>query len=93
MEEQVFDLPDLKMQRLKRMSELINSKSTGNPEQFARRLKVGRARLLQLIKMIREIGIELNYDQMRETYYFEGEKKYVFQCRFVLKEKKNRLSS
>lgn len=73
------------MKRIARMTNLINLKATGNPDEFSRKIGVGKTRLAELIKIIRDTGIPLSYDRNKQTYYFDDEVEYVFQCRFIVK--------
>lgn len=85
MSNSIYAIQDLKMERLSRITELINTKSTGNPSEFALKIGIGKTRLRELIKVIMQAGLQVSYDRYRETYYFECEQKYELQCRLISK--------
>jgi hypothetical protein len=61
-------------ERLKTMDELIRRKSTGNPEEFAKRLGISRSTLMDYIKLLKSMSAPVEYDGIRMSYY------YVFPC-------------
>mgnify|MGYP001799846995 CR=1 FL=1 len=85
-----FDIADEKMQRLARMVDLINNKSTGSLDEFASKVNLGKSRLSELIGTVKSTGVQVRYDRARRSYYFEDERKYTLQCRLVLKKVNDR---
>ena len=69
--------------RLSHIIWLTNRKATGNPEALARRIGVSKTRFWELIKMIKESGIEIEYDRTIGSYWFAQEKKYDLQFEIV----------
>ena len=68
------------MDRLSHIIWLTNRKATGRPEVLAGKIGVRKTRLSELINMIRNAGIEIEYDRTVESYHFRYGKKYYLQC-------------
>ena len=62
--------------RLRRMDDLIRRKATGTPEEFALRMGVQKSTLLLYVKELRKIGAEITYNRDRQSYQYEGKKKF-----------------
>ena len=45
-----------KIQRIKRMDDLIRYKRTGKPDQFARKMNLSQSMLYNLLKELKELG-------------------------------------
>ena len=73
------------IERLDKIIELINLQNTGGPNELAQQVGLKKARLMQLMRMIKETGVEVNYDRIRKTYHFVQNKKFILQCRIVEK--------
>lgn len=58
------------VERLQRMHRLIKFKRTGTPEEFARRMGISRANLFIFLKELRNLGGPLQYNSVRQTYYY-----------------------
>lgn len=56
------------------MDFLIQKERTGNPERFARKVELSRSTFFEYISYLRnELMLRINYDEYRETYYYEGD--------------------
>lgn len=56
------------------MDHLIKHKSTGTPEQFAKKLNMSRSTYFDyLLYMREELALVICYDRSNSTYYYEGE--------------------
>lgn len=60
-----------KLNRLKRLHALIQSKATGTPNQLARKLGVSLATVSRDIEWLRLTGAPVQYDRCRQTYFYE----------------------
>lgn len=81
----MYPIEQTVIRKLAQMVSMINRRATGTPDVFARRVGISRTRLMQLIKQIRDTGIEVEYDRNAESYLFTQGKKYDVQCRIVEK--------
>jgi predicted DNA-binding transcriptional regulator YafY len=61
------------IERLKRMDELIKTKSTGNPEEFAEKLSISQSHLFNLINELKTRDAPIRYNPTRKTYYYTEE--------------------
>lgn len=59
------------IERLKRMDDLIRSKATGTPEEFAAKLGLGKSVLMEELSELRELGAKIAYCRERRSYYYE----------------------
>jgi predicted transcriptional regulator len=61
----------VQLERLKRMNRLIKEEKTGDPEEFAQRLKISPSHLYRCIEDMKELGAPVNFSRSRHTYYYE----------------------
>ncbi len=61
------------IQRLQRMHDLIRRKATGTPEEFAKRLGLGKSVLMDELRELKELGAEIAYCRERQSYYYQTE--------------------
>jgi len=54
---------------------LIHMKATGPPMEFARKLGIRRSTLFQSLQEMKEMGVDIRYSNVRETYYYADEKR------------------
>ncbi len=52
------------------MDSLISMKSTGTPEEFAYKLGIRRSTLFQSLQEMREMGVDIRYSCMRQSYFY-----------------------
>jgi hypothetical protein len=58
------------LERLKRINELIKTKSTGTPEILCAKLGISRRQLFKDLEMFKDMGAEIVYSKIRETYFY-----------------------
>jgi biotin operon repressor len=56
--------------RLKFMHDLISKESTGGPEEFARKLSISRAMLMNNLKDFKELGADIRFCRYKRSYYY-----------------------
>ena len=59
-----------KIERIKRMHDLILFKRTGKPDQFARKMGLSQSMLYNLLKELKELGAPIAYCRYRESYQY-----------------------
>lgn len=67
---------------MQRMDELIRRKATGNPTQFADKVRVNRSTLMRSLTDLKNLGAPINFDSINQTYYYEydGSLEFGFRC-------------
>lgn len=67
-------------QRINEAHQLISNEKTGTPEEFARKLKISRSQLYNLIDTLKEFDAPVKYSKKAQSFYyalpFELELKY-----------------
>lgn len=58
------------LERLKWINEMIKSKSTGSPEILCNKLSISRRQLFKDLEIFKDMGAEIAYSKIRETYYY-----------------------
>lgn len=56
--------------RIRYIDYLIVKESTGNPEEFARRVGLSRSMLYENIDEMRALGAPIRYDRKRKTFFY-----------------------
>jgi predicted DNA-binding transcriptional regulator YafY len=59
--------------RLQRMHDLIRRKATGTPNEFAKRLGVGKSVLMDELRELKKLGADIGYCRVRQSYYYQTE--------------------
>lgn len=59
------------VERLNRMNQLLKSRTTGTPSEFARYIGVSRTRLYEMIDEMRSYGAPISYSKAAKTFYYE----------------------
>lgn len=59
--------------RLSRMDDLIRRKATGTPEEFSRRLGLGKSVLMDELRDLKDLGAKIGYCRERRSYYYQEE--------------------
>ena len=59
-----------KLERIKRIHDLIRFKRTGKPEQFARKIGLSRRALFNELKELKALGAPISYCNYRESYQY-----------------------
>lgn len=56
----------------------ISHKSTGAPEEFAKKLNCSRSTLFEYLTYMRnELGVSILYNKYAKTYYYDGKDLYT----------------
>jgi hypothetical protein len=58
--------------RLKRMDDLIRRTATGTPHQFCTRLGIGKTILMEELKALKELGADVDYNKLKQSYYYKN---------------------
>lgn len=58
------------LKQIKRLHSLVERKSTGTPDQLARKLNTSRATVFRRVDDLKGLGAEILYDKDRQTYYY-----------------------
>ena len=58
------------IERLQYLDKVIRKKKTGRPEVLARRLGVSRSQLYNLISYLNDIGMEVRFSRMQNSFYY-----------------------
>lgn len=58
------------LERLKRINEIIKSKSSGTPKEFAQKLKISESHLYCCINEMKEMGAPVDYDRNLRYYFY-----------------------
>lgn len=61
------------LERLKRMNRLIKEEHTGTPQEFAYYLGISERLLYKLIEEINDLGMDVKYSRIRNTFYYDTE--------------------
>lgn len=59
------------IRRLEYANFLINKKATGDLETFARKMKLSKSAVKELLGQMRQLGAFIRYDRLRKSYYYE----------------------
>jgi predicted DNA-binding transcriptional regulator YafY len=62
----VFEL----IERINLIHELILRETTGSPDEFAKRLKIHRRQLYNILNELKDYGAGIKYDRIKRTYYY-----------------------
>lgn len=64
-------MPKKIIERFNNINRLIKTKSTGTPDQLAKRIHVSKRTIFEFIKVMKEFGAPIKYDRYRRTYFYE----------------------
>lgn len=67
-----------KIKRIERLDGLIRRKSTGSPRDLASRIEVAESTIYEYIKLMRELGAPIEWDKIRNTYYYTETTQFQF---------------
>ena len=68
------------------MDSLIYMKATGTPEEFAEKLGLKRSTLFQSLQEMREMGVDIKYSFVRQTYYYADNRRIKIKLETTLSE-------
>lgn len=57
--------------RLENIDTIIRTKSSGTPQQFARKIGLSRSKLFIYLNLMKELGAPIRYNKERGCYYYE----------------------
>ena len=72
--------------RLQRMDSLIAMKATGPPEEFAYKMNLSRSMLFETLQEMKEMGVDIRYSNIRETYYYADSRRIVIKVAKAIEE-------
>jgi len=72
--------------RLQRMDSLIAMKATGSPEEFACKMSLSRSMLFETLQEMKEMGVDIRYSNVRETYYYADFRRIVIKVAKTIDE-------
>ena len=64
--------------RLQRMDQLIRTKSSGSPKDFARKLNVSISTLFELLNCLKQLGARIEYNRDKLSYEYKIPAKLIF---------------
>ncbi|MGY6560343.1 MAG: DNA-binding protein [Nitritalea sp.] len=82
----------LQIERIKFLNQLLQQENTGTPDMLASRLGISRSKLYTILEQLRDIGLEIKYSRMRQTFYCEEGSELQFEVTIRV-IKKNRASA
>jgi len=59
------------------MEQLIYHESTGTPEEFAQKLEISKRSLYNYLKILKDFGAEIRYNQHRRSYEYANQKRLL----------------
>jgi hypothetical protein len=69
------------------MDSLISMMSTGTPEEFAEKLGIRRSTLFQSLQEMREMGVNIKYSCIRQSYYYADSRRIKVKLENTFSEK------
>jgi len=72
-------MPKYYFDRLDYLNTLIRKKSTGSPEQLAKKLQVSERTIFQYVEILRSLGAEIKYSRVKQSYYYARDGTFDFQ--------------
>jgi len=61
------------LRRLDRLDALIRRRSTGNAQQLSQKMEVSERTVYNLLRLLRNLGADIEYCQEKNSYYYEKE--------------------
>jgi len=52
------------------MDSLISRKATGNPDEFARKMRIKRSTLFQCLQEMKRMGVDIKYSYVNQSYFY-----------------------
>ncbi|MCH7400780.1 HTH domain-containing protein [Belliella kenyensis] len=74
-------MPAYYFQRLEYLDELIRKKATGSPKQLAKKFDVSERTIYDYINILRELGAEIFYCSICESYMYKKHGRFDFKFR------------
>ena len=73
------------LNRLKRIDYLIQTKSTGTPQELANKLNISKRWVYEYINMLKELGAPIKYCEITRSYLYEQNGRFLIE--FKVNEK------
>ncbi len=77
------------IERLERLSKLIEKESTGTPHDLANHLSVSKRQLFYHLDLLRDLGAPISYSRKSETYYYLENAKVRISFTIEISKKRN----
>jgi biotin operon repressor len=74
------------IERLRHMDSLISMMATGTPEEFAEKLGIRRSTLFESLQEMREIGVDIRYSFVRQSYYYADNRRIKIKLENICSE-------
>jgi predicted transcriptional regulator len=68
------------------MDTLISMRATGTPEEFAEKLGLRRSTLFQSLQEMREMGVDIKYSFIRQSYYYADNRRIKIKLENIFPE-------
>jgi predicted transcriptional regulator len=68
------------------MDTLISMRATGTPEEFAEKLGLRRSTLFQSLQEMREMGADIKYSFIRQSYYYADNRRIKIKLENIFPE-------
>jgi hypothetical protein len=78
------------IERLRRMDSLISMMATGTPAEFAEKLGIKRSTLFESLQEMREIGVDIRYSFMRQSYYYADNRRIRIKLENIISERNDK---
>ena len=72
-----------KIQKIERMDLMLRRIGTGKPQEFAQRIGIAESTLYKYLKLIKKMGVPINFCRSRISYKYEFPTKLNFGFRAV----------
>ena len=72
------------IERIKKVEKLIHMESTGNPDEFAAKLKISRAQLYRILETMKLFGAPIKYSRLNESFYYSEEYEIKIEFRIIV---------
>lgn len=66
------------LERLRKFDYLVYHQMTGNPESFAKKLKMSRSSFYEFLDEVKLMGIPVLYNREKKSYYYEKKGRICF---------------
>jgi DNA-binding transcriptional regulator GbsR (MarR family) len=77
------------IERLRRIDSLISMMATGTPVEFAEKLGIRRSTLFQSLQEMREMGVNIKYSFIRQSYYYADNRRIKIKLENIFPERIN----
>lgn len=75
----------IETERLCHLDNLIRKQTTGNSTALSKRLLISRSRLKALLGELRDLGIEIRWDETSQTYYYPNPETVTIQRPIIVR--------